>query len=130
MVDIIAPGPLPSELLRGNLRLQQCAQFDPQHVQPGDPPSEHVRLIQEALRQVFGADIPTTETDYGDATTRAVVAFKSDRRIFTRGTTSTVDPIVGINTIRTLDALLKAEDDRRRGRGGGGEITPLVVVRP
>jgi hypothetical protein len=130
MVEPVVAGPLRSELLRGNLRLQQCAQFDPQHVRPGDPPSEHVRLIQEALRQVFGADIPATETNYGDATTKAVVAFKTDRKIFTRGTVGAIDPVVGINTIRTLDALLKAEDDRRRGRGGGGEITPLVVVKP
>jgi hypothetical protein len=34
-----------------------------------------------------------------------VVAFKTDRDIFTRGTRS-IDPIVGINTIRKLDELL------------------------
>jgi hypothetical protein len=123
-------GPLKSELLSGNQRLQDCARFDPKHVQPRDPQSEHVRLIQEALRQVFGATIPESEKDYGDETTKAVVAFKTDRGIFTRGTKDKIDPIVGINTIRKLDELLKAEDDRRKGRGGGGEITPSVVVRP
>lgn len=129
MADPAVPGPLRSELFRSNTRLQQCAQVDPAHVQPGDPPSTHVSLIQEGLRQVFGAVIPAAETNYGDATTTAVVDFKSDRRIFTRGTTATVDPIVGINTIRTLDALLADEDDRRNKRGRG-DVRPLVTVRP
>jgi hypothetical protein len=130
MGEPIAPGPLVSESLRVNLRLQQCAQFDPFHVQPNDPPSKHVSLIQDALRQVFGAEIPASEKDYGEFTTKAVIDFKTDRRIFTRGTASTVDPIVGINTIRTLDRLLADADDLRRKRGGGGEVTPAVTVKP
>ena len=128
MADPAVPGPLRSVLFRSNTRLQQCAQFDPFHVQPRDPASEHVGKIQDGLRQVFGADIPATETDYGDATIAAVLAFKADRNIFTRGTTA-VDPITGINTIRKLDALLADEDDRRNKRGRG-DVRPLVTVRP
>ena len=33
-------------------------------------------------------EIPASETNYGKFTTEAVVAFKTDRRIFTRGTAS------------------------------------------
>lgn len=119
----MATGPLTSKLLRDNDRLQSCAQVDPSHVRPGDPPSEHVRLIQEALRIVANADIPASEKNYGDATTKAVVAFKTDRSIFTRGTTS-VDPIVGINTIRELDKLLggKPVPD--------GDQSVSVTIRP
>ena len=58
-----------------------------------------------------------------------MVAFKTDRDIFTRGTRS-IDPIVGINTIRKLDELLKDNDRRRRGRGGDGELGASAVVKP
>lgn len=118
-----ASGPLKSKLLSGNERLQNCAQLDPFNVRPGAPPSDHVRLIQEALRLVSNAKIPASEKNYGDATTKAVVAFKKDRSIFTRGTI-TIDPIVGINTIRELDKLLggKSEPD--------GDSTVGVTIRP
>src|SRR5438552_15276268 len=95
-------GPLQSDLLSGNKRLQDCAQFDHAHVQPGEPPAEHVRLIQEALRQTNNANIPVTEKNYGDETTKAVVDFKTKFNIFTRGTQH-VDPFVGCNPSLTLD---------------------------
>ena len=44
------------------------------HVQPGDPASEHVRLIQEALRQVDGTDVAAAEAHYGEKTTKAIIA--------------------------------------------------------
>jgi hypothetical protein len=105
-------GPLQSDLLRGNDRLQQCAQLDRFHVQPEEPPSEHVRLIQDALQQTNAADLKG-EKNYGSNTTEAVINFKTKHRIFTRGTTS-IDPIVGINTIRKLDELMKGIEDRRK----------------
>lgn len=125
----MADGPLGSDLLKGNTRLQNCAQSDPFHVMPGEPESEHVRLIQEALRQVANATIPATEKNYGPETTKAVVAFKSDRDIFTRGTSS-IDPIVGINTIRKLDELLQGNDERKRRRGGNGELGAAATILP
>src|SRR5262245_21209753 len=97
-------GPLQSHLLSGNDRLQKCARLDNFHVQPQEPPSEHVRLIQEALRQVDGAKI--TEANYGDQTIKAVVDFKTKKNLFTRGT-RTIDPIVGTGTITTLDTLMQ-----------------------
>jgi hypothetical protein len=129
MGEPAVPGPLGSILFRGNDRLQRCAQFDPSHVKPGEPESAHVKKIQDALRQVFNAQIPETEKNYGPETTKAVVAFKTDRDIFTRGTRS-IDPIVGINTIRKLDELLQDNDRRRRGRGGDGDLGPSAVVKP
>ena len=118
-------GPLKSKLLSDNERLQSCAQVDPSHVQPGEPASEHVRLIQEALRIVANANIPATEKNYGDATTKAVVDFKTDRHIFTRGTTS-IDPIVGINTIRELDKLLPPGNKD----GPPGDPGVAATIRP
>ena len=100
-------GPLGSELLRDDDRLQRCAQFDQFRVQPGEPASEHVRLIQSALRKVHGADIPASETDYGEKTTKAVVDFKTKHRLFTRGT-QTIDPIVGTGTSRKLERIDEA----------------------
>ena len=129
MEDPPVPGPLQSILFRGNDRLQRCAQFDPSHVLPGEPESPHVKKIQEALRQTFDAQIPETEKNYGPETTKAVVAFKTDRNIFTRGTRS-IDPIVGINTIHELDELLQDNDRRRRGRGGDGELGTSIIVKP
>jgi peptidoglycan hydrolase-like protein with peptidoglycan-binding domain len=82
----------------GNDRLQKCAQLAPSHGQPNEPASPHVRLIQEALRQVDNADIPLSDTNYGEKTTKAVVAFKTKKNLFTRGTRS-IDPIVAIGTI-------------------------------
>ena len=130
MVDLPRQaGPLRSELLSVSRRLQDCAQFDGSHVKPLDPASDHVSRIQEALRQVGNASISKTENNYGDDTVQAVLNFKSDRSIFTRGTT-TVDPIVGINTIRKLDELLAEEDDRKHGRGGGGELGVAATIVP
>jgi hypothetical protein len=99
-------GPLKSAKFKDNERLQKCAQLDPFHVMPGSPASDHVRLIQEALREVDGADIPASETNYGQKTVEAVIAFKTKHNIFTRGTRQ-VDPITGIGTIGKLDELLR-----------------------
>ncbi|BCW89269.1 hypothetical protein sos41_24270 [Alphaproteobacteria bacterium SO-S41] len=101
MVD----GPLKSKKFRDNDRLQKCAQFDSFHVTPRSPASDHVAKIQEALREVDGANIPASEKDYGDFTIKAVVAFKTKHRLFTRGT-QTIDPITGTGTSRKLDELL------------------------
>src|SRR5437660_7563126 len=117
MVDEPA-GPLRSDLLSGNKRLQDCAQFDHSHVQPGEPAAEHVRLLQEAVRQTNNANIPVSETNYGDETTKAMVDFKTKHNIFTRGTQS-VDPIAGINTSRKLDELMKQIEDKKKNKGGG-----------
>jgi hypothetical protein len=104
-----ASGPLESAKFRDNSRLQQCAQYNSEHVMPGDPASDHVRKIQEALREVDQAVIPASETGYGPATMKAVVDFKTKHRIFTRGTSS-IDPITGINTVKKLDELLRVKE--------------------
>jgi len=116
-------GPLGSELLRDNDRLQKCAELDQFHVQPGEPASEHVRLIQEALRKVHGAEIPASERDYGDSTTKAVVDFKTKHRLFTRGTQQ-IDPIVGTGTSRKLDELMKQVEAREKPTPKPPKIVP------
>ena len=114
----LAPGPLTSRTLGVHERLQKCAQVDSAHVQPGEPASDFVAAIQTALRKVDNATIPEGE-DYGSGTVKAVVAFKTKNRLFTRGT-QTIDPIVGILTIQLLDRLMKAKEPSGGGGGGGG----------
>jgi peptidoglycan hydrolase-like protein with peptidoglycan-binding domain len=120
-------GPLRSDLLSGNDRLQKCAQLDFSHVQPNEPESPHVRLIQEALRQVDNAEIPLTEKNYGEKTTKAVVAFKTKKNLFTRGTHS-IDPIVGIGTITTLDTLMQDIEAKRKGKGKPAKVVPKLAL--
>ena len=127
MPSVEPKGPLQSDLLRVNERLQRCAVFDIAHVEPREPESDHVRLIQEALRKTVGADIPSTEKGYEDATIKAVVDFKSKNNLFTRGT-QTVDPIVGTGTIRKLDALMKQVEDRSSGNQKAAKVIPKLSL--
>jgi hypothetical protein len=104
---------LKSELLKDNLRLQQCAELDKFHIVPDSPFSAAVNLIQEALRRAALAAIPVTEKHFGFFTKDAIVKFKTEWKLFTKNTT-TVDPIVGINTIAKLDELLVDQDKHRK----------------
>lgn len=114
------PGPLVSIRLRGNTRLQACAQADPSHVTPREPPGLHVKLINDSLRQIAKdrpgqgfVNVPEAAgSAYTEDTRKAVVALKTKFNLFTRGTTSTIDPIVGINTIRKIDQLLAERDPK------------------
>lgn len=114
------PGPLVSIRLRGNTRLQACAQTDPAHVTPREPPALHVKLINDSLRQIakdrpgqgFLAVPEAAGSTYTDDTRKAVLALKTKFNLVTRGTSSTIDPTVGINTIRKIDQLLAERDPK------------------
>lgn len=97
---------LVSRLLSSNSRLQRCAVEHPSHVQRGDS-GPHVRLIQIALMVLDNADIDAGEASastFGPSTEQAVLAYKTTRRIINLSYQTKPDAVVGIMTIRALDA--------------------------
>lgn len=116
---------LRSHQLQGDARLEACANRDDAHVTPGSS-GPHVRKIQDALNRVDDAGIGSDEygaSKYGPATTLAVTAFKSSRRILNHS--GQIDPIVGVKTIRALDQALL---DLGRGLENALDTTPYVDV--
>jgi peptidoglycan hydrolase-like protein with peptidoglycan-binding domain len=101
---------LKSNLFAGDARLEACAASHPAHVMPGAT-GPHVRKIQEAIITLDGAVIDQAELDashYGPSTASAVLAYKSKRDIVNPSYQSQADNIVGIMTIKALDAELVA----------------------
>jgi hypothetical protein len=103
-------GLLKSNLFAGDARLERCATSNPDHVTRGAVGS-HVRKIQSALVAVGDAAIDQAELDagrYGPSTAQAVLAYKTERDIVNRSYETAADDIVGIMTIKALDAELLA----------------------
>ena len=101
---------LRSNLFRGDPKLEPCAVSDPAHITPGSV-GDHVRKIQQALILIDGLSIDPGELAskrYGQSTAAAVLAFKRKRNIIRNQTQ--VDNIVGILTIKTLDAEMFAKE--------------------
>jgi hypothetical protein len=97
--------PLGSNLFKDSKRLAECEISHAAHVVPGDR-GDHVRLIQIALQEIEGAEIDGGElaaTHYGPSTARAVLAYKTKRRIINFSYQSTADNVVGKMTIVSLD---------------------------
>jgi len=116
---------LSSTQFRDDPALEACATRDAAHITPGSS-GPHVRKIQDALNRVDDAGIGSDEyaaAKYGSATTLAVTAFKSKRRILNYA--GQIDPIVGIKTIRALDQALL---DLGRGLDNALDTTPYVDV--
>jgi hypothetical protein len=116
---------LKSEPFRGDPALEACATRDSAHITPGSA-GPHVRKIQDALNRLEDAGIGSSEYEaarYGTATTLAVTAFKSKRRILNYA--GQIDSIVGIKTIRALDEALLGLG---RGLENALDTTPYVDV--
>jgi hypothetical protein len=99
---------LESNLFAGDARLDACAVSNRDHVTPGAT-GPHVRKIQAAVMVLDGAVIDKGELDaarYGPSTARAVLAYKRKRDIVNHSYQSQADDIVGIMTIKALDAEL------------------------
>jgi peptidoglycan hydrolase-like protein with peptidoglycan-binding domain len=113
---------LVSTLLSGNERLGKCATLNPSHVTEGEN-GPHVKLIQLALMITDNADIARAELEassYGPSTKAAVLAFKTQRSIINFSYQSKPDPIVGIMTIRALDAEVAAREFKNNLGGQAG----------
>jgi hypothetical protein len=96
---------LGSNLFKDSRRLAECEINHAAHVVPGDR-GDHVRLIQIALREIDGAEIDGGELaqmHYGPSTARAVLAYKTKRRIINFSYQTSPDNIVGKMTIASLD---------------------------
>jgi hypothetical protein len=92
---------LQSKLFRGDPKLEAAAVSDPAHIMQGAR-GEHVRKIQQALITLDGADIKA-DGDYGPATAKAVLAYKTQRGIINRAYQTQADDIVGKMTMASLD---------------------------
>jgi hypothetical protein len=105
-----ASGLLRSKFFAGDVRLEACAVSNPSHITPGAM-GPHVRKIQAAVMVLDGAAIDKAELDaarYGPSTARAVLAYKTKRRIINRAYELQADDIVGIMTVKALDSELVA----------------------
>jgi peptidoglycan hydrolase-like protein with peptidoglycan-binding domain len=94
-----------SKLLSGSEKLQQCVLKDAAHVTPGAKGNE-VRLIQQALVIVGNYVIEANERKeffYGRSTAKAVLDYKTKRRIVNLTYQTKPDDIVGKMTITALD---------------------------
>ena len=101
---------LRSKLFSGDSKLEPCAVADPAHITPGAV-GDHVGKIQQALMLIDGLTINPAELAsrrYGPSTAAAVLAFKRKRNIIRNQTQ--VDNIVGIFTIKALDAEMLAKE--------------------
>jgi hypothetical protein len=116
--DIVAG--LRSELFRGDPRLEKTLISDPFHVVVGDR-GEFVSKIQYAVLTLEPGRISAAELDnktYGRETARAVLAYKTRRRIINFSYQTTPDNIVGKMTIRSLDIEMVAVEARERLKHG------------
>ena len=105
-------GVLTSDLLKDNSQLQDCSIKNSAHIsQKDNKTGAHVTKIQTALIRIDATlKIAQSEIDsatYGDTTAKAVKKYKEDRSIINFGYQNSADDIVGIMTIKRIDAELK-----------------------
>jgi len=97
--------PLSSRQFKGDRRFEDCLVRPAAHVVPGER-GTHVAKIQEALTKlgagVISAD-EITHNFYGPTTKRAVLGFKTARKIINPAYQAKPDDIVGQMTIAALD---------------------------
>ena len=101
---------LSSNLFAGDPKLEACAVSNASHIVVGAA-GPHVRKVQAAVTVLDGAIIDRGELDagrYGTSTARAVLAYKTKRKIVNRAYQSQADNIVGIMTIKAMDDELIA----------------------
>lgn len=94
-----------SNLFAGDPQLEACAVSNAAHITVGAA-GPHVRKVQGAVMALDGALIDQAELDagrYGNSTARAVLAYKTKRKIVNRTYQSQADNIVGIMTIKAMD---------------------------
>ncbi len=120
-MQISSGGPLRSALFRGDKRLAAALVDHAKHIVPGDQ-GLHVAKIQCAVLMLQGGSISGAEAEamrYGPDTARAVLAYKTRRKIINFSYQSKPDNIVGIMTMRALDndmALAELHDLRHNVR--------------
>jgi hypothetical protein len=113
---------LVSNLFKGNANLAACQINDAAHLTIGAR-GEHVAKVQFALFALDSSAIDTTEVrlqTYGRSTAKAVLAYKTKRRIINTAYQNTPDNIVGKMTITRLDQDMRFFEQTHRGFGECG----------
>jgi hypothetical protein len=96
---------LQSKLFKGDPKLEACLTDDSAHIKERSV-GEHVSKIHTALFVIDGLSVAPDELrthTYGKSTSKAVLAFKTKRRIINYSYERQVDNIVGKMTIAALD---------------------------
>lgn len=109
---------LKSELFGGDPRLERTLVSDPHHVVSGNR-GEYVSKIQFAVLTLGGGQIGPGELQvklYGPETAKAVLQYKTQRRIVNFTYQRTPDNIVGKMTIRALDDEMVLFEAKQRLR--------------
>jgi peptidoglycan hydrolase-like protein with peptidoglycan-binding domain len=92
-------------IFKDDKALEAAAVSNPAHILEGHS-GPHVGKIQEALIMLDGAVISNDERlakFYGPSTSKAVLNYKTKRKIINKAYQSTADAIVGIMTMKALD---------------------------
>jgi hypothetical protein len=111
-----------SNLFKGDAKLAACQVNDAAHLTIGTR-GEHVAKVQFALFALDSSAIDTTEVrlqTYGRSTAKAVLAYKTKRRIINTAYQNTPDNIVGKMTITRLDRDMRFFEQTHRGFGECG----------
>ena len=124
-----------SNLLKGNANLAACQSNDAAHLTIGAR-GEHVAKVQFALFALDSAAIDRNEVQfqtYGPSTAKAVLAYKTKRKIINTAYQNTPDNIVGKMTITRLDQDMRFFEQTHRGFGECGPAqnvpgAPAVLV--
>ncbi len=107
---------LVSKLFKGDRIFERCLVDDAGHITPGSK-GFHVAKIQDALMKLHGAFPSKSERDgafYGPTTAKAVLSYKTKRRIINTSYQKAPDNIVGKMTIKIMDAEMAVYEIRRR----------------
>lgn len=116
-----------SNLLRGDANLAACQSKDAAHLTIGAR-GEHVAKVQFALFALDSSAIDRNEVQfqtYGPSTAKAVLAYKTKRKIINTAYQTTPDNIVGKMTITRLDQDMRFFEMTHRGFG---ECGPALSV--
>jgi hypothetical protein len=129
---------LSSNLLKGDAKLAACQTQDAAHLTIGAK-GEHVAKVQFALFALDSSAIDSGEVKlqtYGPSTAKAVLAYKTKRKIINTAYQKTPDNIVGKMTITRLDQDMRLFEQTHRGFGecgpaqSGGGPAVLAAVQP
>jgi peptidoglycan hydrolase-like protein with peptidoglycan-binding domain len=119
---------LQSQLFRGDAKLEAAATSDPAHIVQGAR-GPHVGKIQQALIFLDGATI-APDSSYGPATAKAVLAYKTKRKIINTTYQNQPDNIVGKMTMASLDAEMLAAESLLSGPPRIDALLPGPTIAP
>jgi hypothetical protein len=121
-----------SNLFRGDANLSACQSKDAAHLTIGAR-GEHVAKVQFALFALDSSAVDRNEVrsqTYGPSTAKAVLAYKTKRKIINTAYQNTPDNIVGKMTITRLDEDMRFFEQTHRGFGECGPAQSVPGAPP